>query len=802
MASEAVVIARSLHRTAAVAEFVLIMRDQFYHHGGRDSYRGWRHSAHADAISSKETLMTPTPASPRTVTPIPDGWAFAPAELPAASWEDVVSAGEPVTLPHTWNVVDGQTGGEYRRGQFTYARLIEADGPGLETWVEFAGVNSSAEVFVDGKLLGRHDGGYSTFRVNLTDHLVGGPRTLVVVVDNEANERVYPQQADFTFYGGIYRDVRLITVGPAHFALDEHGGPGLTVIPALDGDRADVALSASVVGATGRASAVRFTVDGEATVTVPVAAGGATTTLPIEQVRRWHGLRDPHLYTARAELLDGETVLDAVELRFGCREFAVDPQRGFLLNGEEYPLRGVSRHQDHQGVGNAITEEMKQTDLALLKELGVTAVRLAHYQHDQRFYDLCDEAGIVVWAEIPQITVFLPGATGNARDQLTELIVQNRHHASIVSWGLSNEITLAGAGENVLAAHRELNDLAHELDPTRLTAMAHLFLLETDHPLVTVPDVMSYNLYFGWYVGEARDNDTWLDDFHAAHPDVPIGLSEYGADANPRFQSAEPAKGDYTEGYQALYHEHMLTMIEQRPWLWATHVWNLADFGSAGRDEGGVAGRNQKGLVSFDRSLKKDAFYLYKAAWSNEPFVHVAGRRRAERVEDVTEVIVYSNQESVSLLVDGVEHATVEGRRAFRFRVPLTGEHTITARSGGLADTIVLRKVDEVAEATVMPTTTIANWFDDAELPAPDGYLSIRDTLGDIKQSEDGARLIASVLEVVSTSRGEVGKGVEIPPAMQVIVDRMSLEKLIRQAGGVPVDQIAALNAQLNTIAK
>src|SRR5699024_6066537 len=223
-------------------------------------------------------------------------------------------------------------------------------------------------------------------------------------------------------------------------------------------------------------------------------------------------------------------------------------------------------------------------DLALLRELGVTTVRLAHYQHDQRFYDLCDEAGIVVWAEIPQITVFLPGAVDNARDQLTELIVQNRHHASIISWGLSNEITLAGSGEEVVAAHRALDDLAHELDPTRLTAMANLFLLETDHPLVTVPDVMSYNLYFGWYVG--------------------------GADANPLFQSAEPARGDYSEGYQAAYHEHMVEMIEQRPWLWATHVWNLADFGSAGRDEGGVAGRNQKGLVSFDRSLKKDAFYV------------------------------------------------------------------------------------------------------------------------------------------------------------------------------------------------
>ncbi|MFZ8758856.1 glycoside hydrolase family 2 protein [Microbacterium sp. HMH0099] len=747
-------------------------------------------------------MTQPPRSSVRRVTPILDGWAFAPEALPDASWDEVASAGSNVDLPHTWNLSDGSAGGGYRRGRSTYARRVTADVGAIETWLEFAGVNSSAEVYVDGHLLSRHHGGYSTFRVNVTDHLVQDAATVVVVVDNAANETVYPQQADFTFYGGIYREVRQITVGATHFALDTDGGPGLTVMPRLEGERAIVSMSAAVSGVAGGAASVRFVIDGETSVSAPVTDGAAQADLTIEQVRRWHGMRDPHLYTARAELLHDDVVVDAVELRFGCREFEVDPQRGFLLNGVEYPLRGVSRHQDFEGAGNAITEDMKQTDLALIREIGATTVRLAHYQHDQRFYDLCDEVGLVVWAEIPQITVFLPGAVDNARHQLTELIVQNRHHASIVCWGLSNEITLAGSGEDVVAAHHELDDLAHRLDPTRLTAMANLFLLETDHALVTLPDVMSYNLYFGWYVGDAPDNDIWLDDFHAAYPDIAIGLSEYGADANPQYQSADPAKGDYTESYQALYHEHMVGMIEERPWLWATHVWNLADFGSAGRDEGGVAGRNQKGLVTFDRSLKKDAFYVYKAAWATEPFVHVAGRRRAERAEDVTEVVVYSNQPQVTLLVDGAEVGTVSGARTFRFDVPLTGEHEITARAGEETDTVVLLKVDEVPAASIMPTTTIANWFDEAPLPAPEGFFSINDTLADIKQSEEGAPLIGAVLEALATSRGEVGRGVEIPPAMQAIVDRMSLEKLIKQAGSVPVEQVAALNAQLNLIAK
>lgn len=612
---------------------------------------------------------------------------------------------------------------------------------------------------------------------------------------------MYPQRADFTFYGGLYRQARLLVVPEAHLRLDDHGGPGLTVTPVLEAGSAVVSLEAGASGAEG--AMVRLSIDGVGSTTAVVAGGTARATLRIEEVRRWHGRRDPFLYTARAELLDDAgAVMDDVALRFGCREMGVDPDRGFLLNGEPYPLRGVSRHQDWAGVGNVLTDEMMETDLGLLLEIGATTVRLAHYQHAQRFYDLCDVAGIVVWAEIPLITDFMPGGVANARSQLTELIVQSRHHASIACWGLSNEITVTGNGPEVIAAHRELNDLAHRLDPTRLTTMANVFMMPTDDPLVGVPDVMSYNLYYGWYVGELEDNDRWFEDFRAAHPGVPVGLSEYGADANPAFQSSVPERGEYTEQYQALYHEHMVGLIERSPFLWATHVWNLCDFAADGRDEGGKRGQNQKGLVTFDRALRKDAFYVYKAAWSEEPFVHVAGRRYVNRAEEVTEVVVYSNQARIDLEVDGAPFASLEGRRAFRFRVPITGEHRITARSGGLEDEILVRRVAEPDPSYVMPSGVLTNWFDEDVAVDPSRY-SIQDTLADIKSTPEGAAIVARFMEGLVAHRGDVARDVELPAAMQAMLDRMSMEKLLSQAGDVVTpEQVRELNEALSRIVK
>ena len=468
-------------------------------------------------------------------------------------------------------------------------------------------------------------------------------------------------------------------------------------------------------------------------------------------------------------------------------------------------MRGVSRHQDRKGAGNALTPAMMEEDMAIIKELGANTLRLAHYQHAQYFYDLCDENGLVVWAEIPYITMHMYGGRANTLSQMTELIVQNYNHPCIAVWGLSNEITAASAvNEELLENHRALNELCHTLDTTRPTTMANVFMLDTDSPILEIPDVNSYNLYFGWYLGELEQNDDFFDEYHAKFPDRCIGFSEYGADANPAYQSPTPEKGDYTESYQCVYHEHMLRMIEARPWLWATHVWNLFDFGADGRDEGGKNGENQKGLVTFDRQLKKDAFYLYKAAWNHtEPFVHLCGSRYVDRTEEVTEIKVYSNQNEVSLYLDGKLFATQQGHVVFSFQVPISGEHTIEARAEDCTSVMLVRKVSEPNPAYRKPgraaSTGVTNWFDKGEAD-PNCY-SILDTLGEIRQNPEAAAIIDQMMAKGAESHGEIAETVKDNPALQRMMNRITLVSLLKQSGA-DEESIKQLNRILQGIKK
>ena len=727
----------------------------------------------------------------RKITVLKDHWKFLKADIPYETALQYAERGEDVTLPHTWNAIDGQDGGnDYHRGTCWYVHeLSEEETEGECLFLEINGAAMSADVWFNGEKLCHHDGGYSTFRTELTGKLQD-TNILAIAVSNEDNDRVYPQKADFTFYGGLYREVRLIAVPKEHFELLKDGTPGIKVTPCVDLENKKATVT---VETWHNADSVSITVNNE-TKTVENKAE-----FVIENVHLWDGLDDPYLYTAEAVLPSG----DKVSTRFGCRVFACDPQKGFFLNGRSYPLRGVSRHQDRKGAGNALTIEEHIADMEIIRELGANTLRLAHYQHAQEFYDLCDEYGIVVWAEIPYITMHMANGRENTLSQMRELVTQCYNHPSIAVWGLSNEITAASAvNEDLLENHRLLNDLCHRMDPTRLTTMANVFMLETDSPILDIPDINSYNLYFGWYLGELEQNDEFFDEFHEKYPDRVIGFSEYGADANPAFHSSHPEKGDYTEDYQALYHEHMLKMIEERPYLWATHVWNLFDFAADGRDEGGKHGENQKGLVTFDRSLRKDAFWLYKAAWNKkDPFVHLCGKRYINRCEERTEIKVYSNLNEVQLYVDGTLFETKSGKTIFTFEIPLAGEHMIKAVSGSCEDSMCIRRVNEPDENYIFnkAAASVTNWFDAEEIDP--SCFSIQDTLGEIRSNPEAGAIIDQMMAKGASERGDVADAVKDNPGLQRMMARMTMMSLLKQSGA-DEQSIKQLNRILQGIKK
>ena len=741
-----------------------------------------------------------------------EAWLFTKDHALVTENHSVVNAAdwEKVTLPHTWNATDGQDGGnDYYRGTCYYAKkLALADCKGAEeVYIELEGANSSADVYINGTLAVHHDGGYSTFRANLTN-LLKEENEIVIAVDNAPNDRVYPQMADFTFYGGIYRDVNIICVPKAHFDLDYFGGPGIQVTPVVDGTKANVEVIGYFTGLTGNETVTYTVKDGGEVLSQKTVPAGEKVDFVIENVHLWHGRKDPHLYTLEATLSDGAKELDVRTVRFGCRYFEIDPNKGFILNGEEYPLRGVSRHQDRLGIGNALLPEHHKEDAELIYEVGATTIRLAHYQHNQYFYDLCDEMGFVLWAEIPYISNHMPNGRENTISQMKELIAQNYNHPSIVVWGLSNEITMKGETDpDLIENHRILNDLCHEWDKTRLTTMAVVSMCPTDCEYIDIPDTVSYNHYFGWYGGDTSMNAPWMDKFHAEHPNLPIGMSEYGCEAL-NWHTSDPQQGDYTEEYQAFYHEELIKQLFTRPYIWATHVWNMFDFGADARAEGGEDGQNHKGLMTFDRSYKKDSFYAYKAWLSDEPFVHICGKRYVDRVEDVTKVTVYSNQPEVELFANGVSLGKqTSDIHFFYFDVPNKGTTELVAKAGACEDTSKLVKVDKFNDSyRMVETGDVLNWF---EITAPDGYFSINDKLGDILQNPAGQALFTGLMKkALEGKEGMVSaESFEQSPAMMGFLGGFTVKRMLSMMGamgGEPLkkEHMLALNAQLNTIKK
>ena len=729
-------------------------------------------------------------------------------------------AEEKVNLPHSWNAIDGQDGGaDYYRGVCRYTKTLKkSDLPEADCYyLEIRGANSSADLYVNDKKLFTHHGGYSTWRVNITDYITD-ETVISIDVDNRANDTVYPQMADFTFYGGIYRDVNLICVNESHFDLDYFGTPGIKVTPEIKGKDAEIEIEVYLTNKKD-SQKIRYTVyDAEGNVVGTKTTDDDDEDIDIKNVHLWHGRKDPYLYTARAELLDGDEVVDEVSARFGCRTFKIDPEKGFFLNGEEYPLHGVSRHQDRWGVGNALLPEHHKEDMDLICEVGANTIRLAHYQHDQYFYDLCDERGMVIWAEIPYISQHMPTGRENTISQMKELVTQNYNHASIVVWGLSNEITMHGAADpDLIENHKILNDLCKKMDKTRLTTIACLSMCDPDSEYIKIPDVISYNHYFGWYGGETSMNGPWFDKFHKNHPDIPVGCSEYGCEAL-NWHNSKPQQGDYSEEYQAYYHEELIKQLFTRKYIWSTHVWNMFDFGADARQEGGENGQNHKGLVTMDRKYKKDSFYAYKAWLSDEKFVHICGKRYVDRVEDVTKVTVYSNEPEVELFANGESLGKkTSAEHFFYFDVPNKGETTLLAVAGDCKDESFIRKVDKMNEDYVLREKgAILNWFDITE---PEGFLSINDKFSVICKSTKGK--LATVKFVLllfkkfkATKKGEDKKkgGGGLPGGMKPSKELLQMAgaftplRIANLIGAMEIrinkEELLDFNAKLNKIKK
>lgn len=644
---------------------------------------------------------------------------------------------ETVNIPHTWNGIDGQGAcGEegYFRGACTYTRILPKYSG--KVYLEFLGANSLCTVKINGRVAGKHEGGYSTFRVDITKLLTSPKNFLEVTVDNSESKTAYPGFADFTFYGGLYRGVNLIyDVPETHFSLTDYGSKGVYVTPKMNGD---VYVKAVVSGYHTGVSVRYDVLDAEGKI---VATAGDKEKLHVDNPTLWNGMENPYLYTLKASVLDNGAVMDEAKLRFGFRDIKFDSDKGCILNGQQIKLKGVSRHQDRENIGNALTINEHREDLELIKEMGANSIRLAHYQQAGDFYDLCDEMGFLVWAEIPVISRYNKKAQDNALQQLEELIKQNMHHASIFCWGVQNEITITSENATLIEGIRELNDYAKMLDPSRATTQAQFTMCKPTSELNGITDILAYNHYFGWYMKTCDGLDEWLDKFRSVNPGLKMGISEYGAEGVLGYFSDDPVQGDYSEGYQAKYHEHYIKSINSRDWIWGSYVWNMFDFGSAIRNEGGVKGRNNKGLVTFDRKTKKDSFYLYKAFWSDDKFVHLAGDRYPLRKIGLRTFTVYSNCDKVTLKVGSKQKTvTAEGVFVFEDMEIKAGDNKVVITAGDIKETLTFTGVEEYPREYSLPdgaASMVRNWFvDKSDESNPDCY-SLDDTIGDLLKSED-----------------------------------------------------------------
>jgi len=675
----------------------------------------------------------------RWTWPLDAGWRLHKGEV-AGAWREDFDAKDwlNVTLPYTFNAGDGEDGGGYYRGPAWYRRELNlpAAPAGARLLLQFEGAALAAEVYVNGRPAGRHEGGYAGFRLDVTDAVRAGTNVVAVRVDNSAGETIAPLGGDFTVFGGLYRRVSLLSVPVVHVDALDHGGPGVrATVARVSPERAELAVTVPVrnAGRTTTQAAVTIRVldaggkeVARAASTVRAPAGQVrpvSQTLVLASPRLWQGRRDPYLYRVVAEVASPGGS-DRVEIPLGVRTFAVDPDRGFLLNGQPLPLRGVNYfHAGRPGKGLAVTEAEIDEDFAILAALGANAVRFVHFQHPQRAYELADRLGFVVWTEVPLNARVSrePAFEANLLQQMRELIRQNAQHPSVAFWGLGNEVYQSDETSNRLLA--ELQKTARAEDPSRLTVYAHC-CADDLAPHALHADVGAYNKYFGWYPDQVGDIGQWADRLHARAPQRAFAVSEYGAGGSVLHQEdpprrPSPAGGWHPEQYQAQFHEDAETTLATRGYLWGRFIWVAFDLASDGRNEGDRPGINDKGLVTYDRTIRKDAYYWQQANWSDAPMVRIASRRMTPRREASVDVKVYSNAARVRLTVNGADlgDREVVGRKAVWTGVALRpGANMLraTAEAGGR------RVSDEIAwsyeVAPQAPTLEEGKWLRGGEL--------------------------------------------------------------------------------------
>lgn len=725
------------------------------------------------------------------------------SDISAIDWSEA----QELCLPHTW-----YKDGEAYDGCAAYRKNLTLEIKNTEEkenpcfYLEFEGVEQRCRVYVNGKLAGSHQGSYATFRIQIPEEASQGKEIEVeVLVDNTKTQELAPMFGDFTVFGGIYRNVNLISADKISFDYMYYGTNGVIVRSKVVDGEGILELEPHVTKDAYENAQITYELTSPDGEVVASATSKATenASIKVSAPKLWDGKDKAAIYSLKAQLQIDSKVYDETTIKTGFKTVKIDSEEGLFLNGRHYRLRGVAKHQDFGDSYNAVSTQQIDRDFELIEEIGANSVRLSHYQHPQYTYDICDKKGLLVWAEVPMLKL-----TRNEKlfestcDQLRELILQNIHHPSIYCWGIQNEIAMFRDDSFMHELCHKFSDLVHELDPNRYSAGANLFSVKAKSEMNEVSDIVGYNLYFGWYYGKMPDYIDYLDNLHNTKPYVPYGISEYGVDTNIALHSEEPAVKDYSEEYQSLFHETVYRIFEDKKYLWGSYVWNMFDFSSGIRNEGGIKARNLKGLVTVDRQTRKDAFYYYKSKWSDAKTLHICSKRFEKRDRDVINIKVYTTENEATLYVNDQEVSKElnNGNATILFEnVKLSnGVNNIRVTSGSLEDTCTFEKVNEAVESYKLPEQAggpVKNWFLADDDLVKEGFLSVKNRADEILGEPEAAKVLkefAPDLYKVMTEQDVIPLGLDLISILERGLGNMKAEE--KSAA------IKKINSKLNEI--